>query len=90
MYVESNRLQRNGKTYRTVTVRESFRLDGKVLHRTVANITDLPPHAIDAVRQALRLGQTPMPAGVPQIGFWREYGASFALLGIAVSSGWTS
>ena len=39
MYVESNRLQRNGNTY-----------------RTVANITDLPQHAIDAVQQALRLG----------------------------------
>ena len=57
MYVESNRLQRNGNTYRTVTVRESFRLDGKVMHRTVANITDLPQYAIDAVQQALRLGQ---------------------------------
>ena len=80
MYVESNRLQRNGNTYRTVTVRESFRLDGKVMHRTVANITDLPQHAIDAVQQALRLGQTPTPAGVPQVGSSREYGASLALL----------
>jgi hypothetical protein len=80
MYVETNRLQRQGKTYRTVTVRESFRLDGKVRHRTVANITDLPQHAIDAVQQALRLGQVPTPSAVPQVGSSREFGASFALL----------
>ena len=67
MYVESNRLQRNGNTYRTVTVRESFRLNGKAMRRTVANLTDLPQYAIDAVQQALRLGQTPTPAGLAQV-----------------------
>jgi len=55
MYVETNRLHRHGKTCRTVTVRESFRVEGKVRHRTIANITDLPDHAIQAVQQALRL-----------------------------------
>ena len=59
MYVETNRLHRNGKNYRTVTVRESFRVDGKVTHHTVANLTDLPQHAIDAVQQALRLRRVP-------------------------------
>jgi transposase len=82
MYVDNNRLHRNGKTYRTVTVRESFRQDGKVMHRTVANITELPQHAIDAVQQALRSGQTPSPAAVPQVGSSREYGASLALLDV--------
>ena len=80
MYVETNRLQRQGKTYRTVTVRESFRVDGKVMHRTLANISDLPDHAIDAVRQALRLGHTPTPVAAPRAGSSREYGASMALL----------
>ena len=80
MYVETNRLQRHGKTYRTITVRESFRVDGKVMHRTLANISDLPDHAIEAVRQALRLGHTPTPVASPQAGSSREYGASMALL----------
>ena len=82
MYVETNCLHRHGKTYRTVTVRESFRADGKVRHRTLANITDLPDHAIQAVQQALRLGHAPMPARPPQAGSSREYGASMALLSI--------
>jgi hypothetical protein len=72
MYVETNRLHRHGKTYRTVTVRESFRVDGKVGHRTIANITDLPDHAIQAVQQALRLGHAPTPARPPQAGSSRE------------------
>ena len=80
MYVETNRLYRHGKTYRTVTVRESFRVDGKVRHRTIANITDLPDHAIQAIQQALRSGHAPTPAEPPQAGASREYGASMALL----------
>ena len=47
---------------RAKTVRESFHADGKVRHRTLANITDLPDHAIQAVRQALRLGHAATPA----------------------------
>jgi transposase len=82
MYVETNRLHRQGKTYRTVTVRESFRVDGKVMHRTIANISDLPDHAIQAVQQALRLGHAPTPAHRPQTGSSREYGASMALLAL--------
>ena len=66
MYVETNCLHRHGKTYRTVTVRESFRVDGKVMHRTIANISDLPDHAIHAIQQALRLGHAPTPAQRPQ------------------------
>jgi hypothetical protein len=68
MYVETNCLQRHGKTYRTVTVRESFRIEGKVMHRTLANITDLPDHAIEAIRQALRMGHAPTPAASPRAG----------------------
>jgi len=82
MYVETNRLQRHGKTYRTVTVRESYREHGKVMHRTLANISDLPEHAILAVQQALRLGHVPAPAVAPSVGASREYGASAALLSV--------
>ncbi len=82
MYVETNRLQRHGKTYRTVTVRESYRQHGKVMHRTLANISDLPEHAILAVQQALRLGHVPDPAAAPSVGASREYGASAALLSV--------
>jgi hypothetical protein len=36
-----------------ILVRESYREGGKVKSRTVANITKLPPHAIEAVRRSL-------------------------------------
>ena len=44
-----------------VLLRESFREDGKVRNRTVANISHLPPHIIEAVRQALK-GNTASPS----------------------------
>jgi hypothetical protein len=37
-----------------VLVRESYRVDGKVKNRTVANLTGLPEEAIEAVRMALK------------------------------------
>lgn len=44
-----------------VLLRESFRENGKVRNRTIANISHLPPHIIEAVRQALK-GNTAAPA----------------------------
>ena len=37
-----------------ILVRESYRANGKVKSRTLANISKLPQHAIDAVRRSLR------------------------------------
>jgi transposase len=38
----------------TVLLRESYREDGKVKSRTLANLTHLPPHILDAVRRAAK------------------------------------
>ncbi len=46
-----------GKAYHSYLVRTSFREDGKVKHRTLANITHLPPPVIELVTQALK-GET--------------------------------
>ena len=67
MFVETIK---NGK-YRSVLLRESYRKDGKVLHRTVANLTGPPQEEIDAIDFALRnkkslrsaLGAPDAPAG---------------------------
>ena len=40
--------------YRSVLVRQSYREGGKVKHRTLANLSRLPPAAIEAVRAVLR------------------------------------
>ena len=45
--------QRSGE-YSSVLVRQSYREDGKVKHRTLANLSKLPTPAIDAVRAILR------------------------------------
>src|ERR1700693_1570135 len=48
-----------------ILLRESYRLDGKVKTRTIANITHLPPHQLDALRRALSgsptVSSTPLP-----------------------------
>ena len=48
---------KNGKAYHSYLVRTSYREDGKVKHRTLANITHLPPAVRELVAQALR-GET--------------------------------
>jgi transposase len=45
--------QRSGE-YSSVLVRQSYREGGKVKHRTLANLSKLPPAAVDAVRAILR------------------------------------
>ncbi len=45
--------QKSGE-YSSVLVRQSYRENGKVKHRTLANLSKLPPAAVDAVRAVLR------------------------------------
>ena len=50
IYVDSS----NGKTYTRHLLRESYRENGKVRHRTIANISKASPEKINAIRLALR------------------------------------
>lgn len=47
----------HGKTYVTTLLRTSFRQDGKVKHRTLANLSHLSEHLVDILRRSLQ-GQT--------------------------------
>jgi hypothetical protein len=51
MYIE--RL-RNQHSVPSVLLRESFRADGKVRKRTIANLTDWPEHVVDGLQRLLR------------------------------------
>lgn len=51
MYVTVVRRNSNGKDYQSVLVRRAYREDGKVKNQTIANISDLPPDAIDLLRR---------------------------------------
>lgn len=51
MYVERVHNQHSGSC---VLLRESFRIDGKVRKRTIANLTQWPAHVIDGLQRLLR------------------------------------
>src|SRR5450756_2863261 len=44
----------NGKTYQSIYLRESFRQDGKVKKRDIANLTHCDPDQIAAIELALK------------------------------------
>lgn len=54
MHVDSSKTTVNGKTYHRHLLRESYREEGKVKHRTIANLSRCSPEEIEAIRLALR------------------------------------
>src|SRR5215468_3014134 len=54
MYVDTSHITRGGKTYTRHLLRESYRANGKVLHRTIANVSHCSEAEIEALRLALR------------------------------------
>jgi len=88
MYVEEIKHTRNGKTYTTVLVRESYRDGTKVLHRTISNISNLPRNCIQQIKNMLKGdGSRKVFTEDPIISHSREYGASKALIDIAKNIG---
>lgn len=62
MHVVTTRRRVGEREYSSTLLRRSFREGGKVKKQTLANLSQLPPEAIDAIRAALR-GEVLMPAG---------------------------
>ena len=54
MYLDRSRTTVNGKTYRRVLLRQSYRQDGKVKHRTIANLSACSDEEIKAVELAFK------------------------------------
>jgi hypothetical protein len=54
MYSHTSRITRRGKTYTRHLVRASYRANGKVLHRTSANLRQCSAAESEAIRVALR------------------------------------
>jgi len=54
MFVDSCTYNANGKKYTRHLLRESFRQDGKVKHRTIGNISHCSPDEIRALKLALK------------------------------------
>jgi hypothetical protein len=54
MYIDTSHITRGGKTYTRHLLRASYRANGKVLHRTMANLSQCSAAEIEAIRLALR------------------------------------
>jgi transposase len=54
MYVDTSTVQQKGKTYTRHLLRESYREEGKVRHRTIANLSRCSEQEVEAMRLALR------------------------------------
>src|SRR5512147_3192970 len=50
MYIDDSTCTRNGKTYRRVLLRNSYRENGKVRHETLANLSACSEAEIEAIK----------------------------------------
>jgi hypothetical protein len=62
MHVVTSKRRHRDREYETTLVRRSYRDGDRVRKQTLANLSHLPPEAIDAVRRVLR-GETLVSAG---------------------------
>ena len=54
MFIDDQTYERAGRTYRRVLLRNSFRVDGRVRHETIANLSKCEDKEIAALKLALR------------------------------------
>jgi DDE family transposase len=77
MYVDTSHITRGGKTYTRHLLRESYRANGKVLHRTIANVSHCSAAEIEAMRLALRHKEALEHLGTIQDAVTLKQGVSF-------------
>jgi Transposase DDE domain len=77
MHVDTSHITRGGKTYTRHLLRESYRAHGKVLHRTIANVSQCSEAEIAALRLALRHKEDLEHLGTIQDALTLKQGVSF-------------
>src|SRR5215475_5354379 len=77
MYVDTSHISRGGNTYTRHLLRESYRANGKVLHRTIANVSHCSEAEIEALRLALRHKEDLEHLGTIQDALTLQQGLSF-------------
>ena len=77
MYIDTSHITRGGKTYTRHLLRESYRAHGKVLHRTIANVSQCSAMEIEAIRLALRHKEELENLGTLQDAITLKQGLSF-------------
>lgn len=76
MYLDVSTVQHNGRTYQRVLLRESYRDQGQVKKRTLANLSGCSDHEIEALQLALRHKQDLAQLGSLQEQVMVQQGAS--------------
>lgn len=79
MYVEVVKSKQGGRIYKSILVRESYRENGKVKHRTISNITKFSDEHIEQIKRMLRGDKGEFNVSDLENGASYEYGASYAL-----------
>ena len=77
MYIDTSHITRGGKTDTRHLLRESYRANGKVLHRTLANVSHCSAAEIEAMRLALRHKDNLEHLGTIQDAITLKQGVSF-------------
>jgi hypothetical protein len=77
MYIDTSHITRGDKTYTRHLLRESYRAHGKVLHRTIANVSQCSEAEIAALRLALRHKEDLEHLGTLQDALTLKQGVSF-------------
>ena len=87
MYIEEIKKQQGNKVYTSILIRESYRDNGKVKHRTVANISKLPAEHVRQLKASLKGEKCNYKVSDLNTGQSYEYGGSFALRELAKDIG---
>ena len=77
MYIDTSHITRGGTTSTRHLLRESYRAHGKVLHRTMANVSHCSAAEIEAMRLALRHKEDLEHLGTIQDAITLKQGRSF-------------
>jgi hypothetical protein len=77
MYITEIKSEKKGKKYQTTLIRESYRHNGKVKNKTVANISNLTPELIYSIKSFLNGVQGNINASDLKNGNIYEYGGSY-------------
>ncbi|MDP8228579.1 MAG: IS1634 family transposase, partial [Candidatus Electryoneaceae bacterium] len=87
MYIAELKKKQGNKTYKSILIRESYRDNGKVKHRTIANISKLPAEHISQLKASFKGEKSNINISDLGIGRSYEYGGSFALREVAKDIG---
>jgi len=87
MYIAELKKKQGSKIYKTILIRESYRDNGKVKHRTIANISKLPAEHIRQLKASFKGEKSNIKISDLGTGRSYEYGGSFVLRELAKDIG---